>query len=171
MILQPNPKKVAPLCDAAMKLKENTEPLEAHIDLTPMIDTVMFLLIFFMVVTNFSLQEADISFALPGVAALTVPQRATIANMGAELGVTTSIFPSDERTRAFLAAQSRPAAYQPLAADDHARIDVVELPQRHPAHQGHAVFQACSAPDADMRADHAEGAHIDFVVDFRILRR
>jgi biopolymer transport protein ExbD len=52
-----------------MKLKENTEPTEAHIDLTPMIDTVMFLLIFFMVVTNFSLQEADISFALPGIAA------------------------------------------------------------------------------------------------------
>ena len=52
-----------------MQVKQNKEALEARIDLTPMIDTVMFLLIFFMVVTNFSLQEADISFALPGIAA------------------------------------------------------------------------------------------------------
>ena len=42
-----------------------------------------------------------------GVEALTVPQRATITNMGAELGVTTSVFPSDEQTRVFLAAQGR----------------------------------------------------------------
>ncbi|MGD9940637.1 MAG: aconitase family protein, partial [Clostridia bacterium] len=41
----------------------------------------------------------------PGVATLSVPERATITNMGAELGVTTSVFPSDDRTRRFLAAQ------------------------------------------------------------------
>jgi biopolymer transport protein ExbD len=51
-----------------MKFKGAAEPAEARIDLTPMIDTVMFLLIFFMVTTNFHRQEADISFALPGVA-------------------------------------------------------------------------------------------------------
>ena len=41
----------------------------------------------------------------PGVASLSVPERATITNMGTELGATTSIFPSDEVTRAFLKAQ------------------------------------------------------------------
>lgn len=59
----------------------------------------------------------------PGVKSLTVPQRATITNMGAELGVTTSVFPSDEQTRRFLAAQKREADYQPLAADKDAAYD------------------------------------------------
>ncbi|HET8569617.1 MAG TPA: aconitate hydratase [Candidatus Limnocylindria bacterium] len=58
-----------------------------------------------------------------GVATLSVPERATIANMGAELGATTSIFPSDERTRHFLEAQGRGAAYRPLAPDPGARYD------------------------------------------------
>ncbi|MBC7335243.1 MAG: aconitate hydratase, partial [Clostridia bacterium] len=57
----------------------------------------------------------------PGVQTLSVPERATICNMGAELGATTSIFPSDTQTRAFLAAQGRAAAWQPLAADPDAR--------------------------------------------------
>ena len=56
----------------------------------------------------------------PGVATLSVPQRATIGNMGAELGATTSVFPSDERTRIYLAAQGRGDAWRPLAADDGA---------------------------------------------------
>ena len=59
----------------------------------------------------------------PGVATLTVPERATIANMGAELGATTSVFPSDEVTRAFLKAQDREANWQPLAADPGAAYD------------------------------------------------
>ena len=59
----------------------------------------------------------------PGVATLTVPERATIANMGAELGATTSVFPSDEVTRAFLKAQDREADWQPLAADPGAAYD------------------------------------------------
>jgi len=64
----------------------------------------------------------------PGVKNLTVPQRATITNMGAELGVTTSIFPSDEQTRRFLAAQKREADYRPLAADKDAVYDrVIEI--------------------------------------------
>ncbi len=61
----------------------------------------------------------------PGVRKLTVPQRATITNMGAELGVTTSIFPSDEQTRRYLAAQKREGDYQPLAADKDAAYDRV----------------------------------------------
>lgn len=58
-----------------------------------------------------------------GVAALSVPERATITNMGAELGATTSVFPSDEVTRAFLAAQGREGDYMPLAADAGAVYD------------------------------------------------
>ena len=51
-----------------------------------------------------------IEYAGPGVAALSVPERATITNMGAEMGVTTSLFPSDEETRRFLEAQGRERA-------------------------------------------------------------
>ena len=58
-----------------------------------------------------------------GTSKLTIPQRATITNMGAELGVTTSIFASDEQTRRFFAAQKREQDYQPLAADPDAEYD------------------------------------------------
>ncbi|MFH1037108.1 MAG: aconitate hydratase [PVC group bacterium] len=53
----------------------------------------------------------------PGVKSLSVPQRATIANMGAETGATTSIFPSDEETRFFLARQGRGEVFREIAAD------------------------------------------------------
>jgi len=80
----------------------------------------------------------------PGVKNLTVPQRATITNMGAELGVTTSIFPSDEQTRKFLAAQKREGDYQPLAADKDAvyhRVIEIDLSTLEP-------MAACpSSPD------------------------
>lgn len=56
----------------------------------------------------------------PGVATLGVPARATLANMGAELGVTTSVFPSDEVTRAFLKAQAREEDWCALEADPDA---------------------------------------------------
>ena len=58
-----------------------------------------------------------------GIATLSVPERATITNMGTELGATTSIFPSDETTRAFLAAQGREEDYTPLASDPDAVYD------------------------------------------------
>ena len=60
---------------------------------------------------------AVIEYAGEGVKTLSVPQRATITNMGAELGATSSIFPSDEVTLAFLKAQGREADYTPLAPD------------------------------------------------------
>jgi aconitate hydratase len=53
-----------------------------------------------------------------GVKSLSVTDRATITNMGAELGATTSIFPSDENTKDFLDSQGRGEAYRPLAADE-----------------------------------------------------
>lgn len=60
-----------------------------------------------------------------GVKTLSVPERATITNMGAELGATTSLFPSDENTRAFLKAQGREADFTPLAADEDATYEQV----------------------------------------------
>lgn len=59
----------------------------------------------------------------PGVSTLTVPQRATITNMGAELGATCSIFPSDETTRLFMRAMGREEYWQPLTADPDAAYD------------------------------------------------
>ncbi len=70
-----------------------------------------------------------------GVKYLTVPERATIANMGAELGATTSVFPSDETTRAFLRAQGREQDFTPLSADPDAAYDetlVIELDKLEP---------------------------------------
>lgn len=58
-----------------------------------------------------------------GVKTLSIPERATITNMGAELGATTSVFPSDEVTRAFLAAQGREEDFSPLQADLDAVYD------------------------------------------------
>jgi aconitate hydratase len=66
-----------------------------------------------------------IEYGGEGVATLSVPERATITNMGAELGVTTSIFPSDGQTRDFLTAQDRPECFKPLSADDDAAYDKV----------------------------------------------
>ena len=64
-----------------------------------------------------------VEYAGEGVATLSVPERATITNMGAELGATTSIFPSDEVTRSFLEAQGRGDVFVPLASDPDAEYD------------------------------------------------
>ncbi len=64
----------------------------------------------------------------PGVGTLSVPERATITNMGAELGATSSVFPSDDVTRGFLTAQQRPDDWSELLADEGARYaEVIEL--------------------------------------------
>lgn len=60
-----------------------------------------------------------------GAATLTVPQRATITNMGAEMGVTTSIFESDEKTKEFLKSQGREEVWKPFVADIDAEYDEV----------------------------------------------
>ena len=59
----------------------------------------------------------------PGVATLSATDRETIGNMGTELGATTSIFPSDERTKAYLQSQGRGRKWKPLAADEGAEYD------------------------------------------------
>ncbi|MBQ2786285.1 MAG: aconitate hydratase [Oscillospiraceae bacterium] len=66
---------------------------------------------------------AIIEWGGEGVATLSVPERATITNMGTELGATTSIFPADETTRAFLKAQGREADYTPVFSDADAEYD------------------------------------------------
>ena len=71
----------------------------------------------------------------PGVATLDVPSRATITNMGAELGVTTSVFPSDKVTKQFLAAQGRGKDFTEIVADKGATYDdtfVVDLAKLEP---------------------------------------
>lgn len=69
-----------------------------------------------------------IEYGGEGVKSLSVPQRATITNMGAELGATCSIFPSDETTKAFLTAQGRSEDYTPLTPDADAVYDeIVEI--------------------------------------------
>ena len=64
-----------------------------------------------------------IEYCGEGVKTLSVPERATITNMGAELGATTSIFPSDEITKEFLKAQKREEVWVPLCADEDAVYD------------------------------------------------
>jgi aconitate hydratase len=68
---------------------------------------------------------AIIEWGGEGVKSLTVPQRATITNMGAELGATTSIFPADEVTKAFLTAQGRESDYSPIFSDDDAEYEKI----------------------------------------------
>lgn len=70
-------------------------------------------------------------FGGPALKTLSVTERATIANLGTELGSTTTIFPSDENTRSFLKAQSRERDWHPLEADPEADYDhVIELDLR-----------------------------------------
>lgn len=71
----------------------------------------------------------------PGAASLSLSERATITNMGAEMGASTSIFPSDERTREYLASRQREADYRPLAADEGATYSdtiAIDLDQLEP---------------------------------------
>lgn len=69
-----------------------------------------------------------IEYTGEGVVSLTVPERATITNMGAEMGITTSIFPSDTKTKEFLRAQGREDVWVELQADEDAQYDeVIEI--------------------------------------------
>jgi aconitate hydratase len=76
-----------------------------------------------------------IEYAGEGVKTLSVPDRATITNMGAELGATTSVFPSDEKTLEFLKAQGRAEDFTPISADEGAEYDeevVIDLSSLSP---------------------------------------
>ena len=90
----------------------------------------------------------------PGVATLTVTQRSTICNMGAELGATTSLFPSDERTQAYLEAQGRGEVWKPMAADHDAAYDEdieINLSELEP------LISQPSSPDNAVKVREIEG--------------
>ncbi len=101
-----------------------------------------------------------IEYTGEGVKTLSVPERATITNMGAELGATTSIFPSDENTLAFLKAQCREDVWVPLCADEDAVYDeelVINLSELEP-------LVACPhSPDNVKTVKELEGMKIDQV--------
>ena len=95
-----------------------------------------------------------------GVSSLTVPERATITNMGAELGATTSIFPSDEVTRAFLKAEGREEDFRPLAADADAvyeRTVVIDLDKLEP------LIACPHSPDNVVPVSSLKGTKVDQV--------
>jgi len=95
-----------------------------------------------------------------GVATLSVPERATITNMGTELGATTSIFPSDEITRAFLKAEGRENDYVPLASDPDAvydRIIDIDLSSLKP------LIACPHMPDNVVSVDSLKGTKVNQV--------
>jgi len=97
----------------------------------------------------------------PGVATLSATDRATIGNMGAELGATSSVFPSDERTREFLVSQGRGDAWQPLAADEGATYDEyveVDLSSLEP------LIACPSSPDNVVPVREVAGTKVDQVI-------
>ncbi len=101
-----------------------------------------------------------IEYAGEGVKTLTVPERSTITNMGAELGATTSIFPSDEITLAFLKAQGREEVFVEISADSDAVYDqvyTVDLAKLQP-------LAACPhSPDNIKTIEQLKGKKIDQV--------
>ncbi len=96
----------------------------------------------------------------PAVASLDVPARATITNMGAELGATTSVFPSDERTREYMVRQGRAALFKPLSADAGAEYDesmTVDLDALEP------LIAGPDSPDAVRTVREVAGMRVDQV--------
>ncbi len=96
-----------------------------------------------------------------GIKTLTVPERATITNMGAELGATTSIFPSDAVTKAFLSAQGRIDSWRPISADKGAAYDeIIEIDLG-----GIEPMAACPhSPDAVRTVRDLAGKKVDQVL-------
>ena len=96
----------------------------------------------------------------PGVATLSVPERGTITNMGAELGATASVFPSDEKTRLFLRAQGREFDWAPLAADPDAEYDetlTIDLSELEP------LIAQPHMPDKVVKVKDIAGKKVDQV--------
>ncbi|MFP4218427.1 MAG: aconitate hydratase, partial [Salinarchaeum sp.] len=97
----------------------------------------------------------------PGVETLSVPERTTITNMGTELGATTSIFPTDERTKAFLEQLGRPEDYEELQPDEDAEYHdeiVVDLSELEP------LIAAPSMPDNVVPVSEVAGQDVEQVI-------
>lgn len=98
-----------------------------------------------------------IEYSGAGIKNLTVPERATITNMGAELGATSSIFPSDEQTKAFLKAQKRGADWSELLPDAGATYEeevIIELDKLEP------MIATPSSPDNVKRVKDLKGTPV-----------
>ncbi len=96
-----------------------------------------------------------------GVKELSVPERSTITNMGAELGATTSVFPSDEITRAYLKAQGREGDWKELLADSDAQYDeVIEIN----LNELEPLIAQPHSPDNVVPVREIEGIKVDQVV-------
>lgn len=96
----------------------------------------------------------------PGVDGLTVPERATVTNMGAETGATTSIFPSDEETRRFLALQDREGDFRELKADKDAVYSeelTIDLSSLEP------LIACPHSPDSVQTVKESAGTKVDQV--------
>ena len=103
---------------------------------------------------------AIIEWGGEGIKTLSVPERATITNMGTELGATTSIFPSDEITKQFLVAQGRGEDYIPLASDEDAvydRIIDINLSTLKP------LIACPHSPDNVVTVESLKGTQVDQV--------
>ena len=103
---------------------------------------------------------AIIEWGGPGVKTLSVPERATITNMGTELGATTSIFPSDEITKEFLESQQRGGDYIPIESDADAvydRIITIDLSSLKP------MIACPHSPDNVVPVDSLHGTKVDQV--------
>ena len=103
---------------------------------------------------------AIIEWGGDGIKSLSVPERATITNMGAELGATTSIFPSDEVTRDFLRAEGREDAYVELKSDDDAKYDKIidiNLSTLEP------MIACPHSPDKVVKVSSLKGTEVDQV--------
>jgi aconitate hydratase len=97
----------------------------------------------------------------PGAATLSLPQRATICNMGAELTLTTSVFPSDEATREYFRLLGREADWRPLAADPDAEYDdriELDLSSLEP------LVAMPGSPDRVVPVSEVEGLEIEQVM-------
>src|SRR6266540_39940 len=100
-------------------------------------------------------------YAGPGAATLSLPQRATICNMGAELTLTTSVFPSDEATRSYFALLGREEEWKPLAADADAEYDYqveLDLSSLEP------LVALPASPDKVVPVREAEGTTLEQVM-------
>ena len=103
---------------------------------------------------------AIIEWGGEGIKTLSVPERATITNMGTELGATTSIFPSDEITKAFLEAEGRGGDYVELKSDDDAQYDKIidiDLSQLEP------MIACPHSPDNVVKVSSLKGVKVDQV--------
>jgi aconitate hydratase len=102
-----------------------------------------------------------LEFFGPALGRLTVPERAAITNMGAELGATTSIFPADEQTRKFLARQGREADFRPLRAQgrpSYAEVQELDLAGLTP------LIAQPGSPDRVVPVKEVEGAPVEQVL-------